>query len=975
MRNRSSLLKWTFILLLVFVWTAAPAFDQTGPAKKPITYEAYDGWRSIQGIQVSRDGTWLAYALAAQDGDGELVVRNLKTDREYRAARGNGPVITVDGKFVVFTIVPVKAELDKAKKEKKKPEEQPKNALGVMTLANGDVATVERVKSFKVPEESGAFIAYLLEPPLKKEADKKDEAKKELEKKEAEKKEPEKKEPEKKEGEKKEDAAKKKKEKKHEPGTDLIIRELATGKLVTIAEVTEYVWNKPGTWLAYAVMSKKPEEDGAFVRKAADGTTRTLLKGQGNYKGFAFDEKGSQLAFLSDRDEYKAEVSPFKLYHWTETAMNAAELVSGATSGMPKGMAVSENGSVTFSKDGDRLFFGYAAPPQAEPAEDAPEPLKVDIWSWTDPDLQPMQKANADREKKRSYQAVVHLKEKKLVPLASPDLPSITLSEDAKLALGSSSLPYRQLVSWDQGYDDYYLVNIMDGSRKKILEKSPSSMAFSLAGNYLVYFEDQDKNWYVYRTSDGKKINLTEKLGIKFAREDWDSPSDPPPFGLAGWTDGDKTVLIYDRFDIWEVKPDGTGGRMVTNGLGRKNSLVFRYQRLDRDREQKPIPVKEPILLSTTDDKTKASGFYRVTLASSADPAKVIMLDKLFGGLIKAKNAETYLFTLQRFEEFPNLWTSGPNFADMKKLSDANPQQSDYVWGKAELIDYMNVDGKILDAILIKPENFDPSKKYPLMVYIYEKLAGGLHRYVPPSPGTGINYTRYISNGYIILQPDIVYDVGYPGPSAMKCVLPAIEKVVGMGFIDPKRIGIQGHSWGGYQISYMITQTDIFAAVEAGASVVNMTSAYGGIRWGTGMSRAFQYEKTQSRIGAPLWSRALQFIENSPLFWVEKVKTPYLTIHNDEDDAVPWYQGIEFFSALRRLGKEAYMFNFNTEKHGLRQRENQKYWTVHLDEFFDHYLLGKPRPEWMVKGVPYLERGKRDVNSLYKKDEKKEAKK
>ena len=183
---------------------------------------------------------------------------------------------------------------------------------------------------------------------------------------------------------------------------------------------------------------------------------------------------------------------------------------------------------------------------------------------------------------------------------------------------------------------------------------------------------------------------------------------------------------------------------------------------------------------------------------------------------------------------------------------------------------------------------------------------------------------RYVSNGYVLLQPDIVYTTGYPGEDAFKCVVPAVQRVVGMGFIDPARIGIQGHSWGGFQITYLITRTDMFRAVEAGASVANMVSAYGGIRWGTGMSRAFQYERTQSRIGAPPWIKSLQFIENSPIFWVEKVNTPYLTIHNDEDDAVPWYQGIEFYSALRRLGKPAWMFNFNTEKHGLRERENQK---------------------------------------------------
>jgi dipeptidyl aminopeptidase/acylaminoacyl peptidase len=252
-------------------------------------------------------------------------------------------------------------------------------------------------------------------------------------------------------------------------------------------------------------------------------------------------------------------------------------------------------------------------------------------------------------------------------------------------------------------------------------------------------------------------------------------------------------------------------------------------------------------------------------------------------------------------------------------------------------------------------------------VYIYEDLTQGLHSYRAPNIGTSINVTRYVSNGYIVLQPDISYDVGFPGESAEKCVIPAVNTVLGMGFVDPKRVGIQGHSWGGYQITHLITRTNMFAAVQAGASVANMISAYGGIRWGTGMSRAFQYEKTQSRIGAPPWEAPLQFIENSPIFWVEKVHTPYLTIHNDADDAVQWYQGIEFFNALRRLGKEAYFFNYHGELHGLRNRDNQKHWTVHMDEFFDHYLLGKPKPDWMEKGVPFLERGTRDVSALFKR--------
>jgi dienelactone hydrolase len=990
MAKRTGLSLLRIVILVALVLPLAVASGSAAGAKKPVSYDAYNGWRSIQGTLLSRDGQWLVYALVPQDGDGELVALNLKTNKDTRAARGKQPVLTVDGKFVAFTVAPLKADVDKAKKDKKKPEEQPKSGLGLMNLATGEVTTVDRVKSFKVPEESGAFVAYLLEPPLKKPDEKKDEAKKEEAKKEPEVK------PEAKKEEPKAEEPKKE-EKKKEPGTDFVVRELASGKETRVAEVVDYVWNKPGTWLAYSVSSKTPENDGAFALEAASGKTVALLKGLGNYKNLTFDEKGAQLAFTSDRDDYKSEKSASKLYHWVPVAKplaatgatelvpaasqlsfaaGATELAPAGAKGFPAGMAVSENGKLQFSKDGGRLFFGIAAAPKPEP-KDAAEPVKVDIWNWKDPYLQPMQKAQADEDKKRTLMCVMHLgpKEKKFVPLATADVADITLAEDAKAALGSSDLAYRQLVSWDQSYEDIYIVNVNDGSKKKVLEKTANGARLSPGGAWLFYFNDSDNDWYTTRIADAKTFNLTGKLGVSFDQEVWDSPSEPGPYGTAGWTDGDKSLLVYDRYDIWEIAPDGAKSRMITNGVGRRDKLVFRYSRLDP--EKTTIPASGPLVLQTSNEKTRATGASRVDLsAPTADPVKVVMMDKLFGGLQKAKNAEVYVYTQQKFEEFPDLWVSGPDFSSARKVSQANPQQSEYNWGRAELIEYTNADGVPLPAVLIKPEDFDPAKKYPLMVYIYETLASGLHRYYPPSPGTSINFTRYISNGYVILMPDIVYEVGYPGSSALKCVIPAVNKILGLGFIDPKRVGIQGHSWGGYQITYLVTQTDMFAAVQAGASVSNMTSAYGGIRWGTGMSRAFQYEKTQSRIGAPLWSRTLQFIENSPIFWVERVKTPYLSIHNDDDDAVPWYQGIEFFSALRRLGKEAYMFNYNGEKHGLRERENQKHWTVHQDEFFDHFLLGKPRPEWMEKGVPYLERGQRDVTSLYKKPEevKKEAK-
>ncbi len=474
MKRTSAISKSVLIALVLALALAAQAGSSAAPGgpKKPLSYDAYDGWRSIQGTQLSRDGQWLVYALVPQDGDGELVALDLKTNKEYRAPRGKQPVITIDGKCVVFAVAPLKAELDKAKKDKKKPEEQPKSALGIMSLATGEVTTVERVKSFKLPEESGAFVAYLLEPPLKKPDEKKDEAPKAETKKEPEAK-PEAK-PEVKPAVKPEpgkEAPKpeepKKEEKKKEPGTDLVVRELLSGKETKIAEAAEYVWNKTGTWLAYAVSSKLPENDGAFALEAATGRTVALLKGLGNYKNLTFDEKGTQLAFTSDRDDYKSEKSISKLYHWSSGAgatklvplakkpassadavelvaasAGAVELVPAQAKGFPAGMAVSENGKLQFSKDGGRLFFGIAAAPAPEP-KDAPEPVKVDIWSWKDPYLQPMQKSQAEEDKKRTLMAVMHFrpKEKKFVQLATRRRPgdrAVGGRQDSRRALRTS---------------------------------------------------------------------------------------------------------------------------------------------------------------------------------------------------------------------------------------------------------------------------------------------------------------------------------------------------------------------------------------------------------------------------------------------------------------------------------------------------------------------------------------------------------
>ena len=526
--------------------------------------------------------------------------------------------------------------------------------------------------------------------------------------------------------------------------------------------VSDFEWNRDGSWIAYGVSSPKAEEDGAFARQMSDGSVRTLLKGKGNYKAFGFAEDGRQLAFLSDQAEYDKDVAPYRVYYWKSSDAAASELVATATRGMPSNMVVSDQGTLSFSKDGHRLYLGTAPPPAPPAPEGAPEPRGVDLWHWKDPLLQPMQRVRAQQERNRSYRAVVHLADKRFVQLATPEMPTLTPGDDPLRALGTDDLPYRQEVSWDTNYGDIYLVDQKSGERKKINEhfRSGAPMTLSPGGRFLLYFDESQNDWFSYRIADGARVNLTEKLGLNFWREDHDTPNLPPAYGTAGWTADDRSVLLYDKYDIWDVRPDGSNARMVTSGEGRKQEIVFRYRSLDPD--QRAIPVDKPLLLSANEDRTEDSGFYRVNLTGTAAPEKLLMLPKAVGQLTKAKNADRLVVALSRFDEFPDLWVTDTSFRDVKKVSDANPQQSQYIWGKAELTKYRNADGKELRAILVKPENFDPAKKYPLMVYIYEELSEGLHSYRAPAPGTSINVTRYVSNGYVVLMPDIAYDDRLP---------------------------------------------------------------------------------------------------------------------------------------------------------------------------------------------------------------------
>ena len=989
--QRSIALLCTFALLA----TMAAAQQATAPAaKRPLTHQDYDSWRSILAQQVSRDGKFVAYAYVPQDGDGEIVVRNIATGVDWRAPRGYRPpvpppddpgtniaefqaeqarllrpVFTADSRFVVFSTEPTKAEVNKAKKEKKKPEDMPKNGLSIMDLSNGTVKRIERVKTFRVPEDGSGFIAYLLEAPQS----------------------PARTEPSAVAPGKAEPGAKPvstepstagnaepnptpastesptqpqrpssgRSRNKKEYGSDLILLNTNTSTERKFTDALDFTISRDAKTLVFTTSSKKEDTNGVYaVATDSDAEPMTLLSGKGKYQRLTWDEDNTQLAFTSDKEDAAAKQPKFRVYHWNRKDPQATEIVSITSPGFRKEFVVSERANLSFSLEGSHLFLGTAPPPEPEknPDEEIPadEKVLVDLWHWKDDYVQPIQKVRAEQDRNRSYRAVYDLQAKKFVQLADDSMENISPSNDGSYAIGSDNRKYRVINDYDPGFTDYYLVNTSDGSRKSLLTKQRGNVSLSPNAKYAIYFDGKD--WYSYSVNGGSTVNLTKDIKVNFYNEENDTPSTPGSYGIAGWTKDDADVLVYDHYDIWRVSPDGSAATNLTDGVGRKESTTLRYVRLDP--RERWIDPDKPMLLSAENQETHDSGFYRDKVNSTALPQKLLMAAKDFNNPTKAKDADVMIMTASRFDQFPDVWVTNSLFRELKRVSNGDAQRAAYTWGSGELVSFKNSDGVPLKGLLLKPENFDPKKKYPMIVYIYEKLSQGLHQFRNPGPGTSINPTYYVSNGYLVFMPDIVYTIGYPGQSALKCVLPGIQAVVDKGYVNEKAIGIQGHSWGGYQIAYMVTQTNRFKAAAPGALVANMTSAYSGIRWGTGLPRQFQYERSQSRIGGSLWEYPLRFLDNSPIFRADRVETPLLMIHNDEDDAVPWYQGIEYFLALRRLGKEAYLFSYNGEKHGLRKRINQKDYTRRLQEFFDHFLKGAPAPEWMEKGIPYLQREK-----------------
>ena len=903
--------------------------------KKPLDHSVYDTWESSAINKLSTDGTILAYSVNQQDGDPILYIRNLDSGETLAIPRGTGFTMPEAGHWAGVTIKAPHDSTRQAKIAKKKSEDMPKDTVALVNLDSLTVKSLPiEVRSLRMGAAAAPYIIASTDVPKKNGAH------------------------------------------------NLIVTETATGAVDTLKGVGSYELSRDGKKIAYTTNKDAKDSlsiSSIILHDLATGRTDTLSKDMKAYKGMSFNHSGDKLLFLAtDEDGKTVGTQSYAIFLAEEKvtakatrkkpevrSVTTREVVPQEVEGLPEGFIIADNAGVRFSNEDTRLIFNLS---RRIPAKDTTvvdfEAAKLDIWRWDSPVIPPLAKRGGENLRMAS---IFNISDDRLLVLAKNPYDGITFVQgaDGDYAFSFDKSKYAFDAQWDYtDYADVSVVDMRDGSRRLLGEHLPSAQ-ISDFGKYLTWFDRENGDWHCMDIAKGTTVNLTEGTGVSFVNDEKDVPEWITPWTGRTWFGEDEFMLIGDSYDLWKFTPDGKSAVCLTAGEGRRTGVRYRHTDFEQNDDShiyqnlKTRPVKGKIWLSAFDTNDMRNGFATMRLEKPAAPS--VKLDTFsFQNLTMAKGTERIVFRKGNFETPTDVyvWSDGKE----QRLTRVNERQrSEYLWGKAQLVRWDAYDGTPLKGILITPENLDKTKKYPMIVYFYEKNSQTLYSGYNVSPSRSvINYPMYASNGYVIFVPDIVYTTGHPGKSAFNCICSGAEAMCReFSFIDRDRMAIQGQSWGGYQTAYLVTQTDMFAAAEAGAPVANMTSAYGGIRWGSGASRIGQYEHGQSRIGKTLWEDgALDlYIENSPVFFADKVTTPLMIMHNDGDGAVPWWQGVEMFMALRRQGKPCWLVEYNGEGHNLNGRPASKDLSIRLMQFFDHYLKDAPMPLWMTEDIPQSLKG------------------
>jgi len=915
---------YKYILLLTI--TAFLFGQSSAQNKKNLTQEDYGKWQSIGASELSPNGAWVAYQIVVQEDNDTLYIVNRQTNKTYKLAFASTPEFSKDNQWLAYRIgLPFK-EAEKLRVQSKPIEFK----MGLLNLASGKIETIYNISRFGF-SKNGKFLAAYLAPP-KENKDK---------------------------------------------GSVLLLKNLNDSTTRTIGNVTEYGFNKKSDCLAYIVESANTAGNSVEIFSLETNVLKVIASDTSKFSKLTWAKEGDGLTFFKTFKKEGFEEENAVVYSYTDLNKIPNPILKVfdpiKATGFPAGMRVHNGSNLRMSDDMSSVFFGiqtWTAKPKkedkkaADSAKTKADSIKMataklsmksdaklaDVWHWKDAEIQPRQKVTYIQDKNASYLSVWNTDNNSFYQLANEAFPNATVSGNQKFAVIATVKKYKP--AFKEDYADYSLVNTKTGVSKLLYTRlqagfytAPQS---SPNGKYLLYFKD--KNWFVYNIATDQNTNITSTIKTNFWNTRDDHPATKPPFGIGGWIKGDKEVLLYDEYNIWAVTPDGASARKITEGD--KEEIAFRVSRVEF--EETYLDDSKPIYFSAYGDKTKKFGYYKYENGKSE---KLLFEDLQVNRLSKALDANVFSYIKQDYDLSPELYVSD-NFTKEQKAASTNPQQQNYYWGKSKLVSFTNKLGKKMQGALYYPANYEAGKQYPMIVYMYEILSNNVHNYVAPSIRRAYNTTNYTTNGYFVFQPDIVYETNDPGMSAVNCIVPGVKEVLKTGMIDASKVGIMGHSWGAYQTSFLITQTDIFKAAIAGAPLTDLISMSLSIYWNSGTPDQKIFETSQGRFDGPWYERTEAHIRNSPMFNASKIKAPLLVTFGDKDGAVDWHQGIEMYGTMRRMEKPFVMLVYADENHNFTKKENQIDYQKRQREWFDHYLLGKPAEKWITDGVSYVERMK-----------------
>ncbi|MGE0441571.1 MAG: prolyl oligopeptidase family serine peptidase [Gemmatimonadales bacterium] len=901
--------------LFVVLVAALPAAAQTKP---PLTAPDFGKWESLGfGAQLSADGNWLGYSVIRVNEENDLRVMSTAADTSAVRAAGRVPLTVVqygtslaftpDSRWAGYLIGVSPAERDRAQ-ENRRPV---RTSFGLLDLATGQTLVIERIASFRFSGD-GRFVALRAYPP----------------------------------------------EGKTTEAVDLVIRDLATGAMTSFGNVTEFAWSDRGASLAMTVETEAGTGNGVQLYVAAAGRHRVLESSLARYRSLAWRKNGDDVAVLRAATTSGWRDTTHAILAWTGASGPTPwrHLLEANAAGIAADRRITERRRPEWSDDGSAIAFGLrdrVASPDTTKKRGGEKVSDVEVWRAADIRVMPMQKAQERRDLDRSLLAVWRLADDRVLAIGTDLEESATLLHGWRVATESDVSPYPEERMFGRDRADVYVVDVASGERRRVVERVRHFYGGSPLGRRLAYY--RDGQYWVVDVATGAAVNVTAGIPAVFADSAYDTPTDElPPFaGFGGirWSADDRYLYLNDKYDVWQVAADGSGGTRLTDGAA--DRVVARLQILDRDAEG--VDPKAPLYFTLTGERTKQTGFG--VLRPRRPFERLALEDARLGRLAKADSADVFVLQRERFDDSPDLFVAGPALADRRQVTATNTFQADYAWGRAELVDYTTSAGKELQGALFYPAGFQAGTKYPMIVNPYEIRSTELHAYSVPSERSYYNVQAWTQAGYFVLLPDIVFRWREPGPSTVEALEAGVAAVVARGDVDPKRVGLVGHSWGGYEATYVPTRSRMFAASVAGAPLTDFISMMGAVHWTPGLPETQHWETGQARMEVPFWEDLDAHLRSSPAAKVNELATPMLMEFGDADGTVDFRQGVEFYNFARRAGKKDFiLLVYPGEDHGLRKKENQIDYHRRIFQWFGHYLKGEPAPPWMTDGLPWLDR-------------------